>query len=68
MTWPRCLELLRMDPADLVVVFPFLFLELPNPNLRPPDGAGPALKFLKNGPSYPPRMNLDEAVPSLQIS
>ena len=68
MPWPRCSELLRMDHPDLVVVFPFLFLELPNPNLRPPDGVGLALNFPGNGPGYPPGLNLDKAVPSLQIS
>ena len=35
MIWPRCSELLRMDPVDLVVFSPFLFLELPKLNLRP---------------------------------
>ena len=68
MIWPRCSELLCMDPADLAVFFPFLFLEMPNPNLWPAEGAGPTLNFPKNGPGYPPGSNLDEAVPSLQIS
>ena len=68
MIWPRCSELLCMDPADLAVFFPFLFLEMPNPNLWPAERAGPALNFSKNGPGYTPGSNLDEAVPSLQIS
>ena len=57
-----------MDPADLAVFFPFLFLEMPNPNLWPAEGAGPTLNFPKNGPGYPPGSNLDKAVPSLHIS
>ena len=56
-----------MDPADLAVFFPFLFLELLNPNLWPAEGAGPTLNLPENGPRYPPRSNLDEAVPRLQI-
>ena len=55
MTWPRCLELLRMDLADLAVFFPFVFLEMPNPNLLPAKGAGPILNLPQNGPpGYPP--------------
>ena len=40
---------------------------MPNPNLWPAEGAGPTLNLPKNGPRYPPGLNLDEAVPSLQI-
>ena len=68
MIWPRCSELLCMDPADLAVFFPFLFLEMPNPNLWPAEGAGPTLNLPENGPGYTPGSNLDKAVPSLQIS
>ena len=63
--WPRCSELLCMNPADLVVFSPSLFLELLNPNLWSAEGAGPTLKLPKNGPGYPPGLNLNKAVPSL---
>ena len=65
MTWPRCSELLRMDPAELAVFFPFLFLELPNPNLWPAEGAGPTLNLPENGHGYPPGLKVAEAVASL---
>ena len=65
MTWPRCSELLRMDPAELAVFFPFLFLELPNPNLWPAEGAGPTLNLPENGHGYTPGLKVAEAVPSL---
>ena len=65
MTWPCCSELLRMDPAELAVFFPFLFLELPNPNLWPAEGAGPTLNLPENGHGYPPRLKVAEAVASL---
>ena len=67
MTWPHsgCSELLRMDPAELAVFFPFLFLELPNPNLWPAEGAGPTLNLPENGHGYPPGLKVAEAVPSL---
>ena len=68
MTWPRCSELLRMDPAELAVFFPFLFLELLNPNLWPAEGAGPTLNLPENGPGYPPGLKVAEAVASLRIS
>ena len=54
MTWPRCSELLRMDPGDLAVFFPFLFLEVPNPNLWPAEGADPTLNFRKMALVIPP--------------
>jgi hypothetical protein len=54
-----------MDPAELAVFFPFLFLELPNPNLWPAEGAGPTLNLPENGHGYPPRLKVAEAVPSL---
>ena len=66
MTWPRCSELLCMDPADLVFC-PLLFLEVLDPNLWPAKGAGPTLNLPKTGPGYPPGSNLYKAVPSLQI-
>ena len=65
MIWPRCSELLCMDPADLAVFFPFLFLELLNPNLWPAEGAGPTLNLPKNGPGYPPGLKVAKAVASL---
>ena len=65
MTWPCCSELLRMDPAELAVFFPFLFLELPNPNLWPAEGAGPTLNLPENGHGYPPGLKVAEAVASL---
>ena len=52
-TWLRRSELVRVDPADLVVVFLFQFLEMPNPNLWPVEGDGPALNLPKNGHGYP---------------
>jgi hypothetical protein len=54
-----------MDPAELAVFFPFLFLELPNPNLWPAEGAGPTLNLPENGHGYPPGLKVAEAVPSL---
>ena len=54
MTWPRCSELLRMDPAELAVFFPFMFLEMPNPNLWPAEGSGPNLNLPENGHGSPP--------------
>ena len=66
--WPRCSELLCMDPADLAVFFPFLFLDLLNPNLWPAEGAGPTLNLPENGPGYPPRLKVVEAVASLRAS
>ena len=57
-----------MDPADLAVFFPFLFLELLNPNLWPAEGAGPTLNLPKNGPRYPPGLKVAKAVPSLRTS
>ena len=54
-----------MDPAELAVFFPFLFLELPNPNLWPAEGAGPTLNLPQNGPGYPPGLKVAEAVASL---
>ena len=68
MIWPRCSELLCMDPADLAVFFPFLFLELLNPNLWPAEGAGPTLNLPQNGPRYPPGLKVAEAVASLRTS
>ena len=68
MTWPCCSELLRMDPAELAVFFPFLFLELPNPNLWPAEGAGPTLNLPENGHGYPPGLKVAEAVASLRTS
>ena len=67
-TWPRCSELLCMDPADLAVFFPFVFLDLPNPNLLTAEGAGPTLNLPENGPGYPPGLKVAEAVASLRIS
>ena len=57
-----------MDPADLAVFSPFLFLEPLNPNVWPAEGAGPTLNFTQNGPGYPPRLKVAEAVPSLRTS
>ena len=54
-----------MDPADLAVFFPFLFLELLNPNLWPAEGAGPTLNLPENGPRYPPGLKVAKAVASL---
>ena len=68
MIWPRCSELLCMDPADLAVFFPFLFLELLNQNLWPAEGAGPTLNLPKNGPRYPPGLKVAKAVASLRTS
>ena len=68
MIWPRCSELLCMDPADLAVFFPFLFLEMPNPNLWPAEGAGPTLNLPENGPRYPPGLKVAKAVASLRTS
>ena len=48
--------------------FPFLFLEMPNPNLWPAEGAGPTLNFSKNGHGYPPGLKVAEAVASLRAS
>ena len=65
-TWPRCSELSCMDPAELAVFFfPFLFLEMPNPNLWPAEGAGPTLNLPENGHGYPPGLKVAEAVASL---
>ena len=57
-----------MDPADLAVFSPFLFLELLNPNLWPPEGAGPTLNLSEIGPGYPPALKVVEAVASLRTS
>ena len=62
MLWPRCSELSCMDLADLAVFFPFLFLELLNPNLWPAEGAGPTLNLPENGLGYPPGLKVAEAV------
>ena len=63
--WPRCSELSCMDPADLAVFFPFLFLELLNSNLWPAEGAGPTLNLPEIGHGYPPGLKVAEAVASL---
>ena len=68
MLWPHCSELSCMDPADLAVFFPFLFLELLNPNLWPAEGAGPTLNLPENGPRYPPGLKVAKAVASLRTS
>ena len=59
------ISLFQLNGADLVVFFPFMFLELLNPNLWPTEDAGLTLNLPENGPGYPPRLKVAEAVASL---
>ena len=42
-----------MDPAELAVFLPILFLDIPYPNLWPAEGAGPTLNLPKMAMAIP---------------